>query len=90
MTETWTMMLWTTLRDELSICSDRYGEKSILQLLPVSIAGLEDMNHIFQKNRELEAINDFLRNKHEKLQSCLAKEKLLRKQALDMSFNIEN
>lgn len=45
---------------------------------------------ILQKNRELEAFIDSLRDKNEELRSCLANKKLLRKQDLHEYFNIKN
>ncbi|KAG8326021.1 hypothetical protein J6590_052461 [Homalodisca vitripennis] len=78
------------LRAALSLCKDRYGEDSIIQLLPVCIAVLDYMNHLSQKNKELEVTNDSLSNENEDIQSCLAKEKLLRKQVQDECFNMEN
>ncbi|KAG8295228.1 hypothetical protein J6590_084570 [Homalodisca vitripennis] len=42
------------------------------------------------QNKELEVTNDSLSNENEDIQSCLAKEKLLRKQVQDECFNMEN
>ncbi|KAG8256976.1 hypothetical protein J6590_058524 [Homalodisca vitripennis] len=78
------------LRAAVSLCKDRYGEDSIIQPLPVCIAVLLYMNHFSQQNKELEVTNDSLSNENEDIQSCLAKEMLLRKQGQDESFNMEN
>ncbi|KAG8246526.1 hypothetical protein J6590_082622 [Homalodisca vitripennis] len=78
------------LRAALSLCKDRYGEDSIIQLLPVCIAVLDYMNHLSQKNKALEVTNDSLSNENEDIQSCLAKEKLLRKQLQEKSEETPN